>query len=216
MLAADGHDVTVFEADPEPVPSPPVDAWERWQRKGVPQFLQPHNLFARFRQICDEELPGVNEALERAGCVWVDYVSTPPPGLAGEPPRPDDDRFRFLTGRRPVFEAAIAAIAEAQPRLTVRRGVRVVGLVAGPSALAGVPHVGGVRTADGAEVHADLVVDAMGRRTPSADWLAELGAREPLVDAEDCGFVYYTRYFTGAHARSASVELWRRSAASRS
>ena len=44
---------------------------------------------------------------------------------------------------------------------------------------------------------ADLVVDAMGRRTPSAGWLSAVGAREPAVEARDRGFVYYTRYFTG-------------------
>src|SRR5689334_14975724 len=87
MLAADGHDVTVLEADAEPAPSSPVEAWERWQRKGVAQFVQPHSRFPRFRLICDQELPGVNEALERAGCVWVAYLSTPPPALAGMPHR---------------------------------------------------------------------------------------------------------------------------------
>ncbi len=55
----------------------------------------------------------------------------------------------------------------------------------------------GVRSTGGEEIHADLVVDATGRRSPSASWLAELGAKEPYVESEDCGFVYYTRYFTG-------------------
>jgi 2-polyprenyl-6-methoxyphenol hydroxylase-like FAD-dependent oxidoreductase len=79
----------------------------------------------------------------------------------------------------------------------VRRGVRVAGLLAGPPAAPGVPHVAGVRTTDGEEVRADLVVDAGGRRTAAAAWLADLGARPPLTDSQDSGFVYYTRYFTG-------------------
>lgn len=62
----------------------------------------------------------------------------------------------------------------------------------------GVPHVAGVRTITGEELRADLVVDAMGRRSPTMDWLALLGARPPHVESEDSGFVYYTRYFTGA------------------
>ena len=198
MLAADGHEVIVLESDAEPVPSSPVEAWESWPRRGVAQFLQPHNLFARFRQICDDELPGLNDRLERAGCVWVDYLATPPPTLGPLKPGPDDERFRYLTGRRPVFEAAIAAAAEEQARLTVRRGVRVAGFLTGSPATEGVPHVTGVRTADGEELAADLVVDAMGRRTPSGTWLREIGAREPYVQAEDSGFLYYTRYFTGA------------------
>ena len=45
MLARDGHQVTVLEADGESPPPTPAAAWEHWQRKGVAQFRQPHNLF---------------------------------------------------------------------------------------------------------------------------------------------------------------------------
>jgi len=65
-----------------------------------------------------------------------------------------------------VIESVIAAAAQEQPGVTVRRGVRVTGLVGGPSAIPGVPHVAGVRTAGGEELRADLVVDAMGRGGP--------------------------------------------------
>ena len=73
----------------------------------------------------------------------------------------------------------------------------MTGLHLGLSALPDVPHVAGVRTADGVVIPADLVVDAMGRRTPSSAWLTAAGAREPTATAQDRGFVYYTRYFTG-------------------
>src|SRR5688500_9323269 len=84
MLARDGHDVTVLEADPAGSPGP-GRAWEGWARPGVAQFRQPHGLLARFRQVCDEELPGSTQRLLDAGCVWVDYTATPPPALAGAP-----------------------------------------------------------------------------------------------------------------------------------
>ena len=58
MLAADGHEVTVLEADPAEVPAAGPGAWDVWRRRGVAQFRQPHSLLARFRQVCDEELPG--------------------------------------------------------------------------------------------------------------------------------------------------------------
>ena len=196
MLARIGIDVTVLEADPAE-PPPAVDAWSSWQRKGVAQFHQPHNLFGRFREICDIELPGLTEMLVAAGCVWVEYLDSLPPGIEDRAPRPDDDRLRFVTGRRPVFESVFADMANDEPRVVIRRGVRVAGLIAGSNALSGIPHVAGVRTADGEEIRGDLVVDAMGRRSPSAKWLEEIGATTPHVEAEDCGFVYYTRYFTG-------------------
>ncbi len=42
LLARDGHEVTVLEQDPDPVPDTPAEAWERWHRGGVAQFRQPH------------------------------------------------------------------------------------------------------------------------------------------------------------------------------
>lgn len=97
-----------------------------------------------------------------------------------------------------MVESVVATAAEDQPGVSVRRGVRVAGLLAGPSAIPGIPHATGVHTAGGEQLHADLVVDAMGRRTPAGNWLTQLGARKPRVESEDNGFVYYTRYFTGA------------------
>ncbi|MGH3602053.1 MAG: FAD-dependent oxidoreductase [Pseudonocardiaceae bacterium] len=197
MLAQDGHQVTVVEADPDGAPAAPVEAWELWKRKGVAQFHQPHNLFARFRQVCDEEMPGLTGQLLAAGCVWVDYLDTLLPTLSDQSPRPGDDTLRFVTGRRPVVESVVAAAAAHQPGVSIRRGVRVAGLLAGRPAIPGTPHVAGVCTAAGEQLMADLVVDAMGRRTPVTGWLTQLGARRPHVESEDCGFVYYSRYFTG-------------------
>ncbi|MFF5207519.1 FAD-dependent oxidoreductase [Streptosporangium sp. NPDC000396] len=197
LLARDGHAVTVLEADPAGPPPGAAQAWASWQRKGVAQFRQPHNLLPRFGQILSRELPEMIDRLLAAGCVWGDALAPLPPGITDRAPRPGDDRFRFITGRRPVVESVFAAAAEEEAGVTVRRGVRAAGLLAGPSAVAGTPHVAGVRTTDGQRIHADLVVDAMGKRTPSADWLAELGAGEPRTEVEDGGFVYYTRYFTG-------------------
>lgn len=198
MLARDGHEVTVLETDPAGAPATPAEAWSSWRRTGVAQFHQPHILFPRFREVSEVELPGLLDRLVAAGGVWVDLLQTPPPSVTDRVRRPGDDRLRFVNARRPVLEAVVAAAATEQPGVTVRRGVRVTGLLPGPSAVPGVPHAAGVRTATGEEIRADLVVDATGRRTPAQDWLAGLGARGAHVEAELSGFVYYTRYFSGA------------------
>jgi 2-polyprenyl-6-methoxyphenol hydroxylase-like FAD-dependent oxidoreductase len=197
VLARDGHEVTVLESDPDGAPATAEEAWDGWRRSGVAQFHQPHTLFSRFRAVADEELPGLTGRLLDAGCIWVDRLTTLPPSLTDRAPRPGDDRLRGVTGRRPVVESVVAAAAEETPGVTVRRGVRVAGLLPGAAALEGVPHVVGVRTTTGQDVRADLVVDATGRRTPSGSWLADLGARPPDVRSQDSGFVYYTRYLTG-------------------
>lgn len=95
------------------------------------------------------------------------------------------------------MESVFAAAADEEPDVIVRRGTRVAGLLAGPSVARGTPHVAGVVTTGGEELRADLVVDAMGRRTPASEWLVRLGTGRPETQAEDCGFVYYTRYFAG-------------------
>jgi 2-polyprenyl-6-methoxyphenol hydroxylase-like FAD-dependent oxidoreductase len=116
-----------------------------------------------------------------------------PPTIADRAPREDDDRFVTVTGRRPVVEYAIASAADRL--LPVVRGVSVAGLLQGPSATPGIPHVTGVRTGDGEDMTADLVVDATGRRSKLPDWLGTIGARRPTEEVDESGFIYYTRYF---------------------
>jgi 2-polyprenyl-6-methoxyphenol hydroxylase-like FAD-dependent oxidoreductase len=195
LLARDGHLVTVLETDPAPVPELPADAWEGWDRKGVPQFHQPHHLFSRARQILDADLPGMTDGLLEAGCVWVDPLSSLPPRLTDK--LSHEDRLCFVTGRRPVMEAVFARAADRHPAVTVRRGVSVRGLLAEAGTTDGAPHVEGVKLDGGEELRGELVVDAMGRRTKLGRWLEALGGPPPQVESEDSGFVYYTRYFTG-------------------
>lgn len=197
MLAGDGHEVSVLEADPDGAPAAPVQAWTSWKRKGVAQFHQPHVLLSRFRQVCEQELPGMVGRLLAAGCVRQNRAAGLPPTISDTAPRPGDERFELVTGRRPVVESVFANAAQEQSGVSVRRGVSVAGLLTGGSAVAGIPHVTGVVTADGERIAADLVVDAMGRRTPSAGWLAAAGAAEPPAEGSDAGFVYYTRFLTG-------------------
>ena len=54
-----------------------------------------------------------------------------------------------------------------------------------------------VQTTSGEIMHADLVVDAMGRRSHAGEWIKAVGGRSPHEEHEDNTFLYYTRYFTG-------------------
>jgi 2-polyprenyl-6-methoxyphenol hydroxylase-like FAD-dependent oxidoreductase len=197
LLARDGHDVTVVERDPAPPPDTAEGAWDTWERQGVNQFRLPHIALARWRELVETELPDVARALEaRGGLRWrlIDVMPTELTGAARE----GDERFDSITGRRPVLEAATAAAATGTDGLTVRRGVAVAGLLTGEPVAPGAPHVVGVQTDDGDELRADLVIDGGGRRSPLPKWLAATGARPPVEELEDSGFLYYGRHFRSA------------------
>jgi len=197
LLARDGHDVTVLERDAEPIPDSAQEAWDSWTRKGVAQFHQPHNFMPGMRRILEAELPDVQDALRRAGASRLDFIDPLPPFFADREPRPVDRDLWTYTARRPAGEWVLADAARKEPRVIVRRGVAATGLLTGTAATAGTPHVVGIRTASGEELRADVVIDAMGRRSRAAEWLAAIGARPPYEEQADCGFTYYTRYFSG-------------------
>lgn len=200
LLARDGHRVTVLERDAAPPPAS-AEAWDQWLRPGVGQFHQPHTLHPRFRLIAEQDLPGLVERLSDAGCVWLDYLSLLPPLVRDRSPREGDDRFRTVTGRRPVVEAVMAAAA-GEYDIDLRRGVSVAGFLTGDAVVEGAVHVTGVRTTAGDDLAADLVVDAMGRRSKLGEWLTAAGGRPPHTEAEECGFVYHSRYFHGPEVPS--------------
>ena len=197
LLARDGHDVTVLERDPDPLPDSPLDAWDTWTRKGVAQFRQPHNFMPGLRLLLEAELPAVDARVWDAGVARWDLLNPMPPSIADRTPRDGDDRLWTYTARRPAAEWIFADAAQRDARVTVRRGVKVTGLVSGAASLNGVPHVTAVRTAEGDTLAADLVVDCTGRQSPAGPWLEAIGAQPFIEESSDSGFAYYTRYFRG-------------------
>ena len=197
LLARDGHQVTVLERDAAGPRGRAGDLWQRWDRRGVNQFRQLHFMLPRWRAVMERELPEVITGLEDLGGVRTSMLGALPDEMTGGK-RDGDERFETVTGRRPVLEAAVAQAAKRTDGLTVCRGVAVTGLVTGHESMAGVPHVTGVTVGGATVVHADLVVDATGRRSPVSGMLAAIGARRPDEEKEDCGFVYYARHFRSA------------------
>lgn len=199
LLARDGHQVTVVERDPAPPPQPPTprgahEAWDDWQRRGVNQFRLPHFMLPRWWAQVRSELPEVEPALVAAGALRLNTLAALPEARRG-PLRPGDERFETVTARRPVLELALSSAAQSAG-VTIRRGVAVTGVTADDGSP--VPRVTGVRTGDGWAIRADLVVDCGGRRSALGAWLVAAGARRPLEERADCGFIYYGRHFRSA------------------
>jgi 2-polyprenyl-6-methoxyphenol hydroxylase-like FAD-dependent oxidoreductase len=196
LLARDGHDVTVLERDADPPPETLDDAIAGWQRRGVAQFTQAHYLLPRGWSVLEQDLPDVAGALLAAGGRRFDVLGLLPAAIADRSPRPGDERFTTVTARRAVLEWVLAHTVIEEPGVEVRRGTAAQALLARRAD--GLPHVTGVRTTAGDELTADLVVDAMGRRSRLPALLADHGAGPVHEEAEDLGFIYYTRFFRSA------------------
>ena len=189
--------MTVLERDAAEPPSDTEEIWDSWPRKGVNQFRLPHFFLARYRGLLDSELPDVKQALAAAGAVSLNPVLNAPEAIRG-PASDEDGAFECISGRRCVVEAAVASVAAGAAHMEIRRGAAVAGLVTGPSAHSGVPHVAGVRLDTDEVIDADLVVDMTGRRSPLPRWLEAIGASPPRDELDDCGFIYYGRHFRSA------------------
>ena len=183
-LARDGHEVTLVERDPVTV-AEPLDAFD-WERHGIPHFLQPHAFIPRGRKEMRAAFPDVFEALIAAGAWDLDLR----PKLPG-PLRPEDDELAYLAVRRPLIEWALRRAVLEERSVRVVDGVRVTGYDGKPG---DPPLVTGVLTSEG-PIAADLVVDAMGRRSATPAWLEQLGARRGEEQSNDCAVVYYARYY---------------------
>lgn len=196
MLGRRGHEVTVLERNPEEPPDTIDKAWDTWDRPGVGQFRMGHYFLSRWHQIMKAELPDLLPRFDAVGALRINpVVDAMPPDITDRERRPDDDQFDVITGRRPVFEWVVANALADETNVDLRRGVGVSGVIAGPSVVDGVPHVVGVRTDDGEELRADLVIDSGGRRSALGTWLKDIGARPFDEDSQDSGFRYYGRYF---------------------
>jgi 2-polyprenyl-6-methoxyphenol hydroxylase-like FAD-dependent oxidoreductase len=196
LLTRDGHEVTVLERDADPVPESIEEAWESWSRDGVTQFRMAHFLHAGGRAVLQEALPDVLQALDSAGALRLDMLGLMPPNLADAGPRAGDERFVTYTARRSTFERVLGKAAAEEPGLEVRRGTGVKELTT--RVADGTPHVTGVRLDSGETLQADLVVDAMGRRSQLPRWLSDADVGPLHEESEDSGFIYYGRFFRSA------------------
>jgi 2-polyprenyl-6-methoxyphenol hydroxylase-like FAD-dependent oxidoreductase len=164
-LARRGHQVIAVERDPGPA------ADGTWPRRGVMQFHHAHAFRPQVVQALEQELP---EALR----TWL--------AAGAEPVRlrlPDGREMPAgMRSRRMTFERALRSAALAGPGLDVRRGH-----VEGVTSRRG--RADGIRV-DGANVPADLVIDASGRAGRATRAL-----RPAVTSGGPCGIAYVDRQY---------------------
>jgi flavin-dependent dehydrogenase len=160
-LARRGHAVTVVDRDAGPGP----DA--RWDRRGVMQFHHPHAFRQQTVDALRAEVPEVLAALLDAGAEPVT--------------RPGRTEVAGLRCRRLTFERVLRTAAESEPGVSVRPG-HAEAVLSSRGRAVGV-------SVDGAQLSADLVIDASGRA-------GRLGRdfRAP-AESSDSGLAYVSRQY---------------------
>ncbi|MEU5362586.1 pyridine nucleotide-disulfide oxidoreductase [Streptomyces sp. NPDC005925] len=194
-LAGCADRVVVVERDV--LPDGPVP------RKGLPQARHAHMLWSGGALALEELLPGVTAALRDAGArrlpVTTDVVALSSQGWFRRWP----ESHHVVLAGRDLLDATIRARVLADPRVEVLTGTEVLGLTGTAAAVTGVRvrensrGSGGcaVRGGTGRTLTAGLVVDATGRGSQAAKWLALLGLPEPRRREVDSGLAYVSRLF---------------------
>ncbi|QFR00988.1 pyridine nucleotide-disulfide oxidoreductase [Streptomyces phaeolivaceus] len=175
-------------------------------RKGLPQGRHAHILLPSGRAAIEELVPGsgVRKRLLAAGArergLTSGLVTLGPQGWYRRS-RHHDTHPLLIASRDLVDWAVRDAVLVGTPRVEIRHasalgllgtadrvtGVRVTEKEHGSGADAG--------TGAGADLRADLVVDATGRGTRVEHWLADLGITGIRKDVVDAGVVYATRVY---------------------
>jgi 2-polyprenyl-6-methoxyphenol hydroxylase-like FAD-dependent oxidoreductase len=198
-LAQRGHRVTVLERDATPLPASPLEAFERWERRGSPQTRHSHAFLARLHNLIRERAPDLYAELLARGAEPLRFTDMVKKTFERPELRPEDEEITLLACRRITFEWVLRRHVLDGGRVDFRDGVEVTALRAQPDPATGLPHVRGVqlRRQGGAaeELAADLVVDASGRRSRLPRWLAAIGAPALREDSEPCGIFYSSRFY---------------------
>jgi len=179
--------VTVVERDATPVLGE--------QRKGVPQGRHTHGLLYAGREALERLFPGwTEEVLRHGGLVLC-------PGRAGRwihhghPQARVDAPTQGLLASRPLLEGTLRACLLRRPGVHWLEKTEVLSPLWSTD---GRSIVGAhLRDPDGSErpFRADLVVDALGRGSPTPRWFKQFGYPEPDSDEVRVDIHYATRLF---------------------
>ncbi|MBT2478894.1 FAD-dependent monooxygenase [Streptomyces sp. ISL-94] len=195
VLARHVDEVTVVEGGRYPAGPEP--------RPGLPQAFHSHVLVTAGAEALETLLPGTLAALAARGA----HRRGLPDGAlilsADGWFRRHETGAYLVSCSRWLLDHVIRQRALAGGAVSVRERTRVLGLAGDASRVTGVL----VAREDGSTetVHADLVVDATGRRSRAPRWLAELGGPAVEEEVADPGLVYSTRIYRAPDALAARI-----------
>lgn len=165
-------------------------------RRGVPQGFHAHALLARGKQILDELFPDITSAMISAGMPMLD-MGEMHWYLNGMRLRNAHTGLVAVSLTRPALEKLVRERVAAIPNVHILEEHDILGLTATPNGQAITGAQVKRHDTDEAPVRltADLVIDATGRGSRSAGWLAELGYQPPAEDRIKIDLAYTTCEF---------------------
>lgn len=177
-------------------------------RKGVPQSRHPHVLLDGGRKRIERLFPGFAAKMLGGGALELDPgTDMAVLGADGWAPRRRTPHT-LLFSSRVLIESVIRELCGVRENVRFVERAEVTRLVSkgSPQRVCGV----GLREEGGEEVElaADLVVDASGRETQSAKWLAELGLSAPEQSVVNANSGYSTRWYQGPAPSARPKEFW--------
>ncbi len=163
-------------------------------RRGVPQGRHGHGLLASGCEALKQLFPEVEREWIAAGAVPGDVIGDVRWFQHGYYKAKFPSGFNGILMSRPLIEGTLRRLVGRLPNVRVLGQTHARTLETSDDGRG----VSGVRTtnADGESVlDADLVVDASGRSSRSAEWLSALGHKPPSVDEVPIALGYTTRTF---------------------
>jgi len=192
VLADQFDQVLIIERDRLPDSATP--------RAGAPQARQYHILLLRGLQIMRDLFPGLEQELIAGGAVPFDVTGDVRLRSRGKwlPQFPSGQQL--LSCSRLLLEAAMRRRLRQDARIRFVEGVEVTGLETdvAHTTVTGVRvrRRGDAAAQPGEEtLHGALVVDALGRRSPTPEWLVDLGYTPPEETVVDSFLGYVTRRY---------------------
>lgn len=197
-LRGAGYRIHIIESDLLENFDTPLEAFDRWDRRGSPQARHAHAFLARLHQLIKQHAPVLLERLLAAGAEELSFKDQIPPTIDQPEFIESDDELTMIACRRITFEWVLRDYLFNDLGVTSDEGAVVTGLIRDEQSDQ-VPRVCGVRYRDAKGLEktrlADLVLDASGRRTKCGEWLEEIGSAAPRKESEPCGIVYSSRFY---------------------
>lgn len=162
-------------------------------RAGVPHGRHAHNLLPAGARVVDEVFPCLVDEMAADGAVRADVLSDYRFYLGGrELPRVPVGA-RSVHATRPFYERHLRRRLVAQDGLRMVSGADVVALIGDDRRITGVRILPQEPGGSEETLHADLVVDAMGRGSRTPVWLEQLGHERPAEQRVRVDVAYASR-----------------------